>query len=82
MAESLTCPSCGLGMFFTGEMHPTIVPQRYYACVNRHIVLRYDDHTPDWGDHTVTNMWRAAFLDRTDRNDNWEMLGAYGNHRS
>jgi len=71
----MNCPKCNEPMFFTGEVHPTIIPQRWYACINRHVLLRYDEHTPDWGDRTITKRWREE-LKRGGWSD-YETVGRY-----
>jgi hypothetical protein len=61
-------------MYFTGEMRPTTTPQRYYACVNKHIVLVYGDATdPDWGDKSIAKAWREALI--SGDHYNYKMIG-------
>lgn len=69
------CSDCEEPMYFTGEMHPTAHPQRYYACVNKHMVLVYGDpiDDPDWGDGSITKAWREALASRD--HYNYKMIG-------
>lgn len=63
-------------MYYTGEHHPTVIPQRYYACVNKHLVLVYDQEPEDvdWGDQSTSNEFRAA-LNRKGGMDEYELIG-------
>lgn len=61
MAAQMNCPECNEPLFYTGEMQPKLPPNRYYACVSKHVVLLLDcEDEPDWGDGSITRAWREA----------------------
>lgn len=55
--------TCGERMYFTGDVHPTINPQRWYACKNKHMKLVYNDPIPDWGNYEINRQFREALRD-------------------
>lgn len=73
----MNCPKCGSPVYYTGEHHPTVTPQRYYACENKHVVLVYDqeDEDVDWGDKSITRAWREALKDRGRSINDYELVG-------
>ncbi len=70
----MKCKKCDQALYYTGECNPTSTPQRFYACENRHVYLRYDAHEPVWGDRTVTERWHAEVILGNNR-DAYEFLG-------
>lgn len=76
----MDCPECNERMYYTGEHHPTLVPQRYYACKNRHVFLLRGQREEyvDWSDGSITHEWRKSVIEREGIND-WKMVGS-GNY--
>ena len=70
----MNCPECNLPMYYTGEHYPTITPQRFYACANKHmgLVRNQKEADVDWGDGSITKAWRAAIADKT--SNEWKMV--------